>query len=246
MIDSHKISVVIAAAGKGSRSKLNYPKTLFKVKNKSIITRLLEVTNHIDSQPNIIVSEDNYQQIRDVVLKTNKSCRFFFQKKQLGMGNALLSIDFKELNEDILLLWGDIPFVRKKTLDKIYSEYFNKKLDFIFPTLNSDNGYTKVIRGFENNVQGVLESKEESMDGFGNCERDIGVFLFNRDIIFKFLNEPFHNKIGKVSKEHGFLYIIEHLVNQGKKVHALKIAKDIEALSLNTYEDSQNLKKIHI
>tara|TARA_B100001287_G_C22686516_1_gene534112 strand:- start:10956 stop:11693 length:738 start_codon:yes stop_codon:yes gene_type:complete len=244
MKDSNNISVVIAAAGKGSRSGLSFPKTLFEVNKKPIIVRLIDTTNDFDKHPSIIVSHENFDQIQDVLIKNNKFCNFYFQEKQIGMGNALLSVDVAKLNRNILLLWGDIPFIKKKTLKKIVKTYFEKNLDFILPTLDSENGYTKVVRS-NNKVQSVLESKEESLNGFGQCERDIGVFLFKRDIIFKLLNEPNIKKIGKVSNEHGFLYIIEHLVKAKKKVMALKIAESIEALSLNTYEDSQNLQKFN-
>ena len=244
MKDSNKISVVIAAAGKGTRSGLSFPKTLFEVNEKPIIVRLIESTIHIDNKPNIIVSHQNFHQIKDALVKRSLFCNFYFQEKQLGMGNALLATDTSKLNQNILLLWGDIPFIKEKTINKIIKVYFENNLDFIFPTLDSKNGYTKVVRK-NNKIQCVLESKEESLDGFGECERDIGVFLFNRDIVFEFLNKPYSKKIGKVSKEHGFLYIIEHLIKAEKRVKALKIADNIEALSLNTYEDSQDLKKFH-
>ena len=35
------------------------------------------------------------------------------------MGNALLSVDVAKLNRNILLLWGDIPFIKKKLLKKL-------------------------------------------------------------------------------------------------------------------------------
>ena len=89
---------------------------------------------------------------------------------------------------------GRHTFCKEKTL-KIVKTYFEKNLDFILPTLDSENGYTKVVRN-NNKVQSVLESKEESLNGFGQCERDIG-FLFKRDIVFKLLNEPNIKKLEK-------------------------------------------------
>jgi hypothetical protein len=44
-------------------------------------------------------------------------------------------------------------------------------------------------------------------------------------------------KFSKKTKEHGFLYIIEHLVTQGFNVEALPIATKLDSISLNRMED---------
>ena len=52
---NYQLQVVIAAA-EGTRSGLDYPKCLYKVNNTPIIMRILNVTNHFDPEPHIIVS----------------------------------------------------------------------------------------------------------------------------------------------------------------------------------------------
>ena len=42
---------------------------------------------------------------------------------------------------------------------------------------------------------------------------------------------------GGEPKEHGFLYIIKHLVVQGYNVDALPIATNLDLISLNSLED---------
>ena len=53
---NNKIGVLIAAAGKGTRAKLSYPKTLYKINGKEILLSILEITNEYDQKPTIIVS----------------------------------------------------------------------------------------------------------------------------------------------------------------------------------------------
>ena len=54
----HLIKVVIAAAGQGTRSGLEYPKTLFKIKNMPIIVRVCKALSQFDKSPSIIVAPD--------------------------------------------------------------------------------------------------------------------------------------------------------------------------------------------
>ena len=63
------------------------------------------------------------------------------------------------------------------------------------------------------------------------------LFLFKKEPIFKILIEEQNSKFGKLTGEHGFLYIIEHLIKNGFKVEGLSIANSKEIKSLNRLSD---------
>ena len=67
--EQSEISVVIAAAGKGSRSGLSYPKCLYKINRVSILARILKNLTTIDKSPTIIVSPSGYDEILNEVNK---------------------------------------------------------------------------------------------------------------------------------------------------------------------------------
>ena len=52
----NKLAVLVAAAGKGTRSGLDYPKTLFEIDGQSILSRILEVVPSLDLKPTIVAS----------------------------------------------------------------------------------------------------------------------------------------------------------------------------------------------
>ena len=244
MKNLNNISVVITAAGKGSRSELGYSKSLYKIAGETIINRLLKITSDLGLQSNIVVNKNNFDEISKSVTKNNPACHFFIQEKQLGMGNAILSVDQSLMNENILLIWGDLAFLKKSTIELLIKNYYEEKLDFAFPTLISDDAYTMVKRDIKKNIINVLESNEEFKEGFGRAERDIGVILFKRDNVLDMLREELPNKYGQKTNEHGFLYIIEHLVSKKHKVKGMMIAKDIESVSLNTVDDIRVINNI--
>ena len=103
------------------------------------------------------------------------------------------------------------------------------------------NPYTKIIRDQNNKILKVNEThNHESNDEISN-ERDIGVFIFNKELIFDYLARDFLNKHNSVSGEHGFFfYIIEHIIKDGHRVEAYPIASDAEAVSLNQISDIQD------
>jgi len=233
------ISVLIAAAGKGSRAGLPYPKTLFPIKKQPILLRLLEVLAPYDKEPTIIVSPDGYNYINKS-LKDNKICAHLtVQKDPKGMGDAVLC--FKQSpayqqNGHILLSWGDIPFLQYQTILDLVESHLSNNNDFTFVSKEVKNPYTLVQRDSDGCVMSVIETREYKSKQVAKGEREIGLFIFKKNIL-SFLNEELKGKYGTTTGEHGFLYIIKHLVDKGFKVDALPIATDLDLVSLNSMED---------
>ena len=156
------------------------------------------------------------------------------------MGNAVLQYKNSNnynINSDTLLIWGDIPFIQKTTLNKMIQQHFDNSNDLTFVSAITDRAYTKVIRDEKKKVVKVIETREEGSK-ISTGERDIGLFIFNTDTIMKYLSKKnLRDKLGKITQEHGFLYIIYHLVKDGHKVECLPIAKDKDLISFNKFDD---------
>ncbi len=233
------ISAVIAAAGKGSRAKLPYPKTLHEVHGIPILIRIMKSVVLYDNFPTVIVSPKGKVQIVECLRKNNLDANIVIQEKALGMGNAVLSANASPIcleSENILLMWGDIPFVQSSTLSRLVQVHFHNKNTFTFISRHVEQAYTMVKRDKNGKVIDLIETREHELTP-KKGERDIGVFLFKRSIVMNLLNENLEGKYGRLTAEHGFLYIIKHLVMQGYTVEALPIASESELISLNKLTD---------
>ncbi len=235
-----EISVVIAAAGVGSRTGLPYPKTLFPIKGKPILVRLAELLAPYDAEPTVIVSEGGKEQIKQCLLKNNIQAQLVIQSIPRGMGDAVLCIDNSEEfanSEHVLLVWGDIPFIKQETVETMINHHLEQDSDFTFASRVVDEAYTVVVRDKSGNVTHLIETREEGVTDLGPGERDMGLFIFRRSLTLQALREELPNKWSMSTGEHGFLYIIEHLVSKGLQVKALPIAQKIELVSFNNMED---------
>ena len=79
MILNNDINVLIAAAGKGTRAKLPYPKTLYKINGEEILLKILNATKVFDSKQTIITSPKGKEQIQNFLINVNF---FFFSQKK--------------------------------------------------------------------------------------------------------------------------------------------------------------------
>lgn len=242
-----EIFPLVAAAGKGSRSGLDYPKSLYSLKGRPIIVRILDNLIQFFPKVGIIISsqfKDNFiNTIESFGYKYHENFEFIYQDEPLGMGDAILKfVNYPEYEniKNILLQWGDIPYIKKETVMKLIDEHTQFDNDFTFVTAMSDYAYTKVIRdAITQDVVEVIETRELGLD-VSSGERDIGLFIFNKDLVLTNLKDDLTNKHGPVTGEHSFLYIIKHLVLGGNKVIAINIADNKELISFNSISDIED------
>jgi bifunctional UDP-N-acetylglucosamine pyrophosphorylase/glucosamine-1-phosphate N-acetyltransferase len=235
-----EIRALVAAAGRGTRAGLQYPKTLFALQGRPILVRIMELLALYDKEPTVIVSPDGEAPVRKCLAASHCSAHLVVQPSPKGMGDAVLRFDqspaFKNA-EHVLLIWGDVPFIQPQTVSAVVKAHLAHGNDFTFATRMVDAAYTVVSRDELARVTGVVETRESGINEPRPGERDIGLFVFRKDVLMPALREELPGKWGTTTGEHGFLYIIGHLAARGCKVEALPVATEMDLVSLNSMKD---------
>ncbi|MDO8774500.1 MAG: NTP transferase domain-containing protein [Burkholderiaceae bacterium] len=235
-----KLRVLVAAAGRGTRAGLPYPKTLFPIQGKPILVRIAELLAPYDAEPTVIVSPDGEAPIRQCLAQYGVASHLVVQPEACGMGDAVLRLEQSPAFADaehVLLIWGDVPFIQPETVARVVAAHRAQGNDFTFATRLVDSAYTVVSRDTAGQVTRVIETREEGVGQSQAGERDIGLFVFRKTVVLDMLREELAGKWGKSTGEHGFLYIIGHLVARGYKVAALPVATELDLVSLNSMND---------
>lgn len=241
-----KIKVLIPAAGKGTRSGLHYPKCLYEIRGRPILVRICHTLAPIDKNPTVIVSPKAQSMISECLKRYGLLCYLVKQPSPKGMGDAVLRFIKSPAYlsaDEILLVWGDIPFIQPQTVSKLLVNHRKHKNHFTLVTKEVDSAYTIVKRDERRCVQGVWESRELGIEKPRAGERDIGLFCFNKKLVLDLLQEDLPDKYGRLTGEHGFLYVIHHLCKRGYKVEALPVATDLDLVSLNSLSDLGKIGK---
>jgi bifunctional N-acetylglucosamine-1-phosphate-uridyltransferase/glucosamine-1-phosphate-acetyltransferase GlmU-like protein len=234
-----ELRVLIAAAGAGSRAGLPYPKTLYPVLGRPILIRLLDRFGAIDPEPTVIVSPSGRSAVERCLAEHGARALLVEQPEPSGMGDAVLR--FRESPafpsaKQVLLVWGDIPLIEADTVETLVSTHLRRGNDFTLVTRRVDAAYTVVERDAAGRVTAIAETREAGSEPAPG-ERDIGLFIFRPAPILDLLEERLSGALGQSTGEHGFLYIVRHLVERGYKVEALPIATERDLVSLNSLTD---------
>lgn len=234
------IRALVAAAGRGTRAGLPYPKTLFSIQGKPILIRIAELLAPYDKSPTVIVSPEGAGPVRECLDATGVEAHLVEQPAPRGMGDAVLRFEqspaFKSA-EHVLLVWGDIPFIQPETVAAVVTAHVAHENDFTFATRLVDAAYTVVSRDAAGAVTGVVETRELGIAEPQAGEREIGLFLFRKQVVLDALREELDGKRGRATGEHGFLYVIGHLAARGLRVEALPLATESDLVSLNSMKD---------
>lgn len=235
-----RLRALVAAAGRGSRAGLPYPKTLHPVQGKPILIRIAELLAPYDPRPTIVVSPDGKPLVSECLASHGRDAHLVVQSEPRGMGDAVLCFADSPASADahhVLLVWGDIPLLQPRTLAAVVDAHLSGDNDMTMATRHVESAYTVVTRDSGGRICDVQETREAGVREPRPGERDIGLFVFRKQVVLDALREDAPERLGAATGQHGFLYVIGHLVRKGLKVEALPIATELDLVSLNALED---------
>lgn len=153
--------VVILAAGKGKRMHSPLPKVLHELAGKPLIEHVITTSAPITAEKApLIVYGHQGQLLKDRLSHLN--VRWVEQKEQLGTGHALLQA-LPEIadDDDVLVLYGDVPLISEMTLHKLIAATKQKNaLGIISTHLADPSGYGRIKRDEMQNIVAIVEDKD--------------------------------------------------------------------------------------
>lgn len=180
-----KISIVILAAGKGTRLKLKFPKPLAPLENKKLVDYVIDAAQGLGDISLVIGHQG--EMIKDHF--KGKHFNYVEQKEQLGTGHAVQTYFDQTNNADeykyTLVMCADTPLLTKDILSELLSEVKEKKLDAIAATFIDKNpkGYGRVIRGAKGFK--IVEQKDASDSEQLIEEVNAALYVFKTDYLKK-------------------------------------------------------------
>lgn len=184
------VSVVILAAGAGTRMKSSLPKVLHKICGKEMLFYSICEALKISDDIHIILFFE-HQKIKEVIEKSfkNHPITFHIQNhaKYPGTGGALMGDDKNLIDtkyDKILVLNGDMPLVKEKELLKLISPKALVTLSVF--DLENPSGYGRVIIE-EKKVRAIIEEKDADEEIKNISIVNAGVYAFDKKILQTYL-----------------------------------------------------------
>jgi len=180
------LSVVILAAGKGTRMKSSTPKVLHKLANKPLVEHVYNTAKDLGAEEVVVIYGHGGEQVKETC--KHFDAKWVEQEEQLGTGHAVMqAFDSINLNNDVLILYGDVPLTRKETLLDLL-EYSEGKVALLSVNLNEPFGYGRILRNNDNQVTGIVEQKDATEEQQQIKEVNTGILACNGETLKQLLN----------------------------------------------------------
>ncbi len=154
------LSIIVLAAGKGTRMRSRLPKLLHRVGGRSMLAHVLDTAFALDPAAVHVVHGHGAEAVQ--AAHGERPVQWALQEPQLGTGHAVQqAVPGIPDDHQVLVLYGDVPLVRGATLKALLDQAAGGlgllSVDFPDPT-----GYGRVLRGEDGRVTGVVEHKDAS------------------------------------------------------------------------------------
>lgn len=215
----NKLSIVILAAGKGSRMKSNKAKVLHNISGKPMLYHIIKESKKISDDVTVVVAHQ-----KDEVIKQMSS--FFddinFVEQDAtnfpGTGGAMKNVAPK--NEKVLVLNGDMPLITANSLQGFLQK--DGELVMSIFDLENPNGYGRV-KIVNDEVQYIIEQKDASDEELNITTVNAGVYAFSKDVLNTYIPKLDNNN---AQKEYYLTDIISMAKKDGLKISPLLVDEE--------------------
>lgn len=182
-----ELSVVILAAGKGTRMKSVLPKVMQPLAGRPLLRHVVQTAQALDAARSLVV----YGHGGDLVQKAfaDDALLWAEQADQKGTGHAVqMALQQLPTTGRTLILYGDVPLTTTATLSALIAKVSHEKVMALI-TLEMENpsGYGRIIRNDAGNVVRIVEQKDANDAERAVREVNTGIFCVPNILLHKWL-----------------------------------------------------------
>lgn len=209
-----ELSVIILAAGQGSRMRSQLPKVLHKLADKPLLGHVIDVAEQLEAQDIHVVYGHGGEVVRDAL--SERKIDWVKQEEQLGTGHAVAQATPHIVDEHVVLvLYGDVPLITRETLQRLIIKVTATSMGLLTAVLDNPHGYGRIVRNSDDVVQCITEEKDATDEIRKICEINTGILAVEGRKLKEWLGRL---KNDNAQGEYYLTDIIAMAVNDGVEV----------------------------
>lgn len=215
-MSNSSLSVVILAAGKGTRMYSDLPKVLHPLAGKPMVQHVIDTALKLGAQNVHLVYGHGGDLLKEKL--SDQPLNWVLQAEQLGTGHAMQQAapHFSD-DEDILMLYGDVPLISGETLQRLLAAKPQGGIGLLTVKLVDPTGYGRIVRE-NDNVVGIVEHKDATAEQHKINEINTGILVASGRDLKRWLGKLNNNN---AQGEYYITDIIALAHREGNKIEAV-------------------------
>lgn len=184
-------TVIILAAGKGTRMRSSLPKVLQPLAGRPLLGHVIETAKQLKAKNIITIYGHGGDLVQNAF--SDDQIQWVEQTEQLGTGHAV-QVSLPVLPQDgiSLILSGDVPCVQASTLQRLLDVASVTGIGLVTLTLADSTGYGRIVRK-DGEIQAIVEHKDASEQQRQIKEINTGIYCIS--------NAKLHQWLPKLSND---------------------------------------------
>ena len=178
-------TVIILAAGKGTRMRSSLPKVLQPLAGRPLLGHVIETAKKLNADNIITIYGHGGDRVQTAFAQ--EDIKWVEQAEQLGTGHAVqMTLPVLPHDGVSLILSGDVPCINPVTLQKLLDATAETGIGLVTLTLLDANGYGRIVR--ENGeIQAIVEHKDASEEQRQIKEINTGIYAVSNAKLHQWL-----------------------------------------------------------
>ena len=235
------LTVVILAAGQGTRMRSSLPKVLHPIGNQPLLQHVIHTAQALQPHAIHVVYGHGGDQVREALASEN--VQWVEQAEQLGTGHALMqALPAIDDDDTVLVLYGDVPLIRSETLQALTVQSEQGALAVLTAMLDNPQGYGRMLRDSAGHLCGIVEEKDASAEQRAIGEINTGFLAGNAGQLRRWLSQL---KNDNAQGEYYLTDVVAMAANEGVTVNSSEAAFEHEILGVNDRVQLATLERIY-
>ena len=234
-----KLSVIILAAGQGTRMKSALPKVMHKLAGIPMLEHVYNRSLELGAEDIHIVYGHGGEHLYDYC--SDFDVEWVLQDQQLGTAHAVQQAS-PHIDDDhiVLILYGDVPLIKSKTLKALIDSVNTDIISLLTVELEDPCGYGRIIRD-NSEVVAIVEHKDATKEQKIITEVNTGILSLHAGYLNQCLKKIDNNN---VQGEYYLTDIIQLAVKDGKKIITSQPKNTYEVEGVNDRKQLSKLERI--
>lgn len=223
------LSIVILAAGQGTRMRSRLPKVLQTLAGQPLLAHVLDAADKLSADAVHVVYGHGGERVPEAF--PGRRIDWVRQESQLGTGHAVAQAIGKIPDSHlVMVLYGDVPLIRPETLQRLIDAAAESDLVLLTTKLADPSGYGRILRDSQGGIERIVEHKDATDTERRIDEINTGLLLCPASRLRQWL-EALGND--NAQGEYYLTDIIGMAANEGLRVEGLLVEEADEVHGIN-------------
>jgi bifunctional UDP-N-acetylglucosamine pyrophosphorylase / glucosamine-1-phosphate N-acetyltransferase len=235
------LSIIILAAGQGSRMYSELPKVLHHLAGKSLLEHVYHTASMLETRGiHVIYGYGGDQVIEEL---SHLDVDWVEQAEQLGTGHAVKQALPNIPDQDlVLILYGDVPLITNETLTDLVVAAEDSHFSLLTCLVDDPRGYGRIVRNDNDEVIRIVEEKDASNDEKKIDEINTGMMVTNGKALKQWIGELERNN---AQNEFYLTDVIEMAVRDGVEINTVQPHSIVEIRGVNDRAQLSELERYY-